>query len=195
MGERIKQARINAEISQDAFAKKINVTRNAISNYEKNNRRPDIALLVKIADTLNVSYDYLLGYSDTPIREYHDTRELTGLSDIAIKNLNDLVKNSKSTIGLTEQAINKLKTINFLLEHEDDYPIFATISDFFFRTYNTFDFAGKEMIKVTDKSGNINLIPVSDLYNVDLLEIERQLNRLKDTLEAANSSTTGRKKK
>ena len=194
--KRLKQARIDAGFtSQDAFADKVGVNRVTINYYEQGIRKPDIEVFIKIADALNVSYDYLLGYSDTPIREYHDTKEITGLCDSPIKTLNDLVIELKSEIGLKEHAINKLKTINLLLEHESDYPIFSTISNFFFRTYNTFDFAGNEMLEVPDKSGNINFIPVSDLYNVELLEIEKQLNMLKDFLEAEKSSTPIRKKK
>ena len=86
--ERLKEMRTKAGFSnQEDLAKKALISRGAISYYESGGRLPDISYFINIADTLNVSSDYLLGYSRSPIREYHDTKEITDLSDKAIEEL------------------------------------------------------------------------------------------------------------
>lgn len=194
--ERLKEARLNSSLkSKDALAKAVGVNRATINYYETGERKPDIDRFIDLAYTLNVSYDYLLGYSETPIREYHDTKEMTGLPDNAIKGLNNFVKETKEETGLKEVAIDILKTIGYLIEKEEEYHIFRTISNFLFHTYETTDLLGQEFVEITDTTGTTRLIPISDLYNVDILEIERQLNRLKEDKDNANKTTNNKKKK
>ena len=60
-----------------------------LQKYEDTDR-PDIMNvknLVAIADFYEVSYDYLLGYSEDKEREYHSATEQTGLSEKAVKKL------------------------------------------------------------------------------------------------------------
>lgn len=194
--ERLKKARLNSSLkSKDALAKAVGVNRATITNYETGERKPDIDRFIDLAYTLNVSYDYLLGYSETPIRKYHDTKEMTGLPDNAIKGLNNFVKETKEKTGLKEVAIDILKTIGYLIEKEEEYHIFRTISNFLFHTYETTDLLGQEFVEITDTTGTTRLIPVSDLYNVDILEIQRQLNRLKEDKDTENKTTNNKKKK
>lgn len=194
--ENLKKARINSNFkSKDALAKAVGITRTTLNNYEAGGRIPDIDRFIDLAYTLNVSYDYLLGYSDTPTREYHDTKEMTGLPDNAIKGLNNFVKETKEETGLKEVAIDILKTIGYLIEKEEEYHIFRAISYFLFHTYETTDLLGQEFVEITDTTGATRLIPVSDLYNVSILEIERQLNRLKEDKDAENKSMNNKKKK
>lgn len=194
--ERLKEARGNSSLkSKEALAKAVGINRATINYYETGERKPSIEVLIDIANALNVSYDYLLGYSKTPTREYHDTKEMTGLPDNAIKELNKLVKETKDEAGLKEVAIDILKTIGYLIEKEKDYHIFRTISNFLFNTYETTDLLGQEFVEAKETSGNTRLIPISDLYNVDILEIERQLNRLKEDKDTENTTKNNKKKK
>ncbi|WP_153732744.1 helix-turn-helix domain-containing protein [Sporosarcina obsidiansis] len=66
LGERLKKLRTESKLTQDELGKKINVTKVSISGYENGNRSPDTETLQKIADTFNVTTDYLLGRSDNP---------------------------------------------------------------------------------------------------------------------------------
>lgn len=194
--KRLEEARLNSSLkSKEALAKAVGVNRATITNYETGERKPDIDRFIDLAYTLNVSYDYLLGYSNTPIREYHDTKEMTGLPDNAIKELNNFVKETKDETGLKEVAIDILKTIGYLIEKEKEYHIFRAISYFLFHTYETTDLLGQEFVEITDTTGATRLIPVSDLYNVSILEIERQLNRLKEDKDAENKTTNNKRKK
>ena len=60
----LKQERKSNNWTQREMAEKLNVTLKAYQSYEalgKGRREPDIALLIKMADILDISVDYLLG--------------------------------------------------------------------------------------------------------------------------------------
>lgn len=77
-------------LNQVEFAKKLNVTKQCVSNWENDNVLPSIEMLLKLADFFKVSTDYLLGRSETK------TIDVTELSDEQIAHLrliiNDLGK-------------------------------------------------------------------------------------------------------
>lgn len=60
IGERIKELRKNKNISQDQFADDINVSRQSVSNWEKDIVSPDIESVKMICDYFNISMDYLI---------------------------------------------------------------------------------------------------------------------------------------
>ena len=59
-GEKLKQARQNAKLSQEELAVKISVSRSAVAKWETDKGLPDIQNLKNIAWALGVSIDYLL---------------------------------------------------------------------------------------------------------------------------------------
>lgn len=61
---RFKKLRKKQGMTQYQVADRLNVTRSAIGHYEDGIRRPDIDMLVKIADVLYTSADYLLGRTE-----------------------------------------------------------------------------------------------------------------------------------
>lgn len=194
--KRLKEERTKAGFSTlEAFANKAKISKGAISYYESGDRKPHIDTFIYIADALNVSYDYLLGYSESPIREYHDTKEITGLSDKAIKVLNNLVKETKCKMGNPELAINKIKTINYLLEQEENFAFLDKLSDFLWNEYKTEYAEGLDVVKTEDILGNTHLFSLTDLNNINILEIERLLNKLKENIEAENIMKDNKNKK
>lgn len=60
LGERIKRARIKSGLSLDALALKANniVTKQAISQYEKEQKNPSSSVLIALANALEVSVEY-----------------------------------------------------------------------------------------------------------------------------------------
>lgn len=58
--ERLKQLRIEANLTQEELGEKLYVTRQAISNYEQGRGLPSIDTLCKISTLFNVSLDELL---------------------------------------------------------------------------------------------------------------------------------------
>ncbi|SEB38752.1 DNA-binding transcriptional regulator, XRE-family HTH domain [Tenacibaculum sp. MAR_2009_124] len=61
IGSRITTLRKKLNLSQSELAKKVEVSRTIIGNYERNENTPSIEILLKIAKIFNVSVDYLIG--------------------------------------------------------------------------------------------------------------------------------------
>lgn len=61
LGQRLKISRIKKNLKQIDAAKKLNVSSNVLSSYERDIRDPDTASLLRIAQFYEVSTDYLLG--------------------------------------------------------------------------------------------------------------------------------------
>lgn len=66
-GNRIKELRIKNGLSQGDLAEKIGLTRQAISNYENNERTPNDKIWQKLADCFNVSITSVRGEIDTEL--------------------------------------------------------------------------------------------------------------------------------
>lgn len=64
LGNRIREIRLNLNLTGEEFGKKLNVTKVAVSKWENGQRSPDTEMLVKIADIGDVSLDWLLGRTD-----------------------------------------------------------------------------------------------------------------------------------
>ena len=77
VGNNIRKYREKAGISQEALAEKLNVTRQAVSNWELIKTEPDIDTLHRIADSLGVMIEELIyGYKrQTTIIHNHNTTQ------------------------------------------------------------------------------------------------------------------------
>ncbi|MCD8187446.1 MAG: helix-turn-helix domain-containing protein [Ruminococcus sp.] len=84
--ERIKELRNSLGINQVEFGRRLNVTKQCISNWENGNIQPSIDMLIKIAQTFSVSSDYLLGLNDKCTL---DAEGLTNEQIIHIRNIID----------------------------------------------------------------------------------------------------------
>lgn len=62
--ERLKELRIEKGVSAKAISESINLSRNAIYNYEQGIREPSLEILIRLCDYFDVSADYLIGRSD-----------------------------------------------------------------------------------------------------------------------------------
>ncbi|WP_435246702.1 helix-turn-helix domain-containing protein [Streptomyces sp. NRRL F-5630] len=60
LGKRITSLRKQSGLTQEELAKKLNVSRSALSQYELGTRDPNYELLIKIANFFEVTTDYLL---------------------------------------------------------------------------------------------------------------------------------------
>lgn len=61
----LKEIRRQKKLSQVKVSMDLNISREAISNYETGRRSPDIDMLVKMSDYFGVSIDYLIRGEDT----------------------------------------------------------------------------------------------------------------------------------
>lgn len=60
LGEKLKEARKQAGLSQEELSEKLNVSRSAVAKWETDNGISDVENLKAISGLLNVSIDYLL---------------------------------------------------------------------------------------------------------------------------------------
>ena len=86
-GKILKKLRQNHNMTQEQLAKKIHMTKGAVSNYELGERTPPPDVLISIAKVFGVSVDYLLGMNDKK-----RTLDVSGLSNDEIQFLNLAVK-------------------------------------------------------------------------------------------------------
>ncbi len=92
IGKKLKNLRTDNDMTQAVLAKKLNLTKSVISEYENDLRLPSYDVLIQIAKIFRVSTDYLLGL-DSP-----SGVDLSGLSEeekIAVKNLIQAMKHKK----------------------------------------------------------------------------------------------------
>lgn len=104
--ERLKELRKQAHLTQVELAKKLGIVQSSFADWERGKKKPTQENLVKIAQILNVSVDYLVGNSD----EENTNKEL---EDIELL----FRMNSK---GLTdeEKAVFKKELIEFMEERK-----------------------------------------------------------------------------
>lgn len=94
-GEKLKELRLQAGLTQKELGEQIKVTKSVISYYELQERYPSPEILLKLADVFNVSVDYLLG------RENKQSLDISNLDADEIQLLQHMInvlKNKKNTV-------------------------------------------------------------------------------------------------
>ena len=65
-GQRIELLRSELGWTQVQLAKKLNIAKQTVSNWENDNIQPSIEMLVRMAKLFGVSTDFLLGLDEIP---------------------------------------------------------------------------------------------------------------------------------
>ena len=81
LNKRIHDLRVAQGYSQVALAKRLGVSKQAVSNWENDNIQPSIEMLIRLAELFSVSTDYLLG------RESALQVDLSGLDEKVVGHL------------------------------------------------------------------------------------------------------------
>lgn len=118
-GKRLKELRKANGYTIERFADMVGISKSTLGYYENDKRMPDIEILARIADTLNVNADYLIGRTNTTALKgkLKTVCEFTGLSDCAVEYLSELVKN---------KDYEKLSVINHLFDElTEDYDFYS----------------------------------------------------------------------
>lgn len=76
-GLRIAERRKRLELSQEELAYRIGTNQRQVSRYERGANDPTGEVLVKIADALDTTIDYLMGRTSTPDRDSHSQNDLS----------------------------------------------------------------------------------------------------------------------
>jgi transcriptional regulator with XRE-family HTH domain len=66
--ERLRELRLQKKISQQQLADILHVTQQSIYKYEHGIAEPDLDIMIAMAGYFDTSVDYLIGYSDVPIK-------------------------------------------------------------------------------------------------------------------------------
>ena len=92
LGERIHELRLACGWNQVELAKRLNVAKQTVSNWENDNIQPSIEMLVKISKIFGVSTDYLLGIDDIP------RLDVSGLDTETVAHLSVLINDFRKKV-------------------------------------------------------------------------------------------------
>ena len=119
-GKRLKELRKAKGYTIEQFADMVGISKSTLGYYENDKRMPDIEILARIADTLNVNADYLIGRTNTTAQKGRQKTvcEFTGLSDRgAAEYLSEIAE---------KKDYAKLSIINHLLDElTEDYDFYS----------------------------------------------------------------------
>lgn len=118
-GKRLKELRKGHGYTIEQFADMVGISKSTLGYYENDKRMPDIEILARIANVLNVNADYLIGRTNTTAQKgkMKTVCEFTGLSDSAAEFLAQLVK---------DKDYEKLSVINHLFQELcEDYEFYS----------------------------------------------------------------------
>ncbi|MDE5576482.1 MAG: helix-turn-helix domain-containing protein [Oscillospiraceae bacterium] len=167
--KRLVKLREDNNITQQALADDLGITRQSLSLYEKTDRTINIYLLHKIAKRFNVSTDYLLGLQKEPTNDLDviAVTEYTALSKEAAEKLHE--------IGLHNKSTANSDTLSALIEDVDFKYFLALLSA---KMYD--DNSTQRIV-----TGNAQIqIKVSSLTNYEIGQSIAEIStRMKDKFE------------
>lgn len=106
LGERIKRLRQERNWSQAQLAQRLAVHQKQVSGYERNVHVPSVEVLIRLAELLNVSLDYLA------FENREDTRSVSQIAD------RDLLNKMEAVDKLSEADKTTIKAVldSFILK-------------------------------------------------------------------------------
>lgn len=102
--ERLKELRKQAHLTQVELAKRLGIGQSSYADWERGKKKPTQDNLVKIAQVLNVSVDYLVGNSEERIDE--------------LDNIELLFRMNSKGLTAQEKVIFKKEMIEFMEERK-----------------------------------------------------------------------------
>lgn len=114
LGEKIKELRKNAKMTQKELASKINITSSTVAKYELGLVEPTLDTIFKISTALNISALELIFSDYKPSKDYNDFLQLFKSGNMTTDNVHDLfdcliltiIKNSNLTINIDDISDN-----------------------------------------------------------------------------------------
>lgn len=186
IGDKIKQIRKSKNISQKDFAKILNIPVSTLANYENNHREPNLEMLKKISNALDVSVDNLadtINISEDLCKAVNK-KYYNNISIDDIEHLLSLRKtyfNSKTFKNASneekEKFINNLANIN---------PLFLKIENYI----NNFDnFTKEDLLSISNELfqyGNdlVNCF-LTNYYEPEVNDLNNKINELHNKLGEA----------
>lgn len=107
--------------TQEEFAEKVGIGYSSLKKYISGKNAYTYEILDRFATELDCSYDYLLGKSKSPNREYHEITEQTRLSEKAIEKIVYYAKHYDDN----DRARIYILILNLLLQEEGLFECIA----------------------------------------------------------------------
>lgn len=90
LGQRINELRTARNWSQVDLAKRLNITKQTVSNWENENIQPSIHMLIQLSHLFGVTTDYLLGLDNIA------SLSVDGLPLSVVSHLSELISDFKN---------------------------------------------------------------------------------------------------
>ena len=149
-GKALSTLRKQADMTQNEVADRLNLSRQAISKYERGESFPDISILAMIAELFNVTLDQLINYGEPTKGESKILKNIAkGNNDVIADNIADVVNLApllkpsvltKLSQKFEEQGID-ISDIIILAEYLNDDTVMKLIES------ATFDEISEELLE------------------------------------------------
>lgn len=189
---RIKQARIDCGMTQNAVSEKLRVKRETVSTWESGKNCPSIACLAELADIFKCDIEYLLGRCEEKHLATADVVESTGLSEQSVERL-IVCKNfgDKSLTRPLDALIHDWEWVNESGANDGrKYRSLLDLLLFFLEYRPTTEnkmavFANGSVVLAENRQivGTAVILDAQMVENAVLLEIQRALLSLRENLE------------
>ncbi len=125
-GERIAELRKSKNMTQETLSRKLNVTAQAVSKWERDESMPDVSLIPCLAEILDVTTDTLFGIEKKSVVEYRGTNEKSFEKTVLKINMKSGGDNIKLNIPLPLlKTMNATEGITNLLNNGTHIPPFG----------------------------------------------------------------------
>lgn len=107
LSERLKTARKRLGLTQSQVAEAAGISKTSQNQYEKGTRVPDAVTIAAIAKVLDVSCDFLLGFTDDPHTNRYDVHCSPAITESQIQ----LFFSGEKVVVLTEKQFRAISDI------------------------------------------------------------------------------------
>jgi len=155
--KRLKELRIERNITQEELAKEISMARSSVAGYENGSKSPSMETLIHLAELFNVTTDYLLGVSN--IRNHDMTSNYKSYNFLKVletnyNKLDDKHKKTMTTVSMTllDNLLEQQKSNKYTNNPEVDEDILKELNSY------RVELESKKKLSVKDLKGKKNVL-------------------------------------
>ena len=142
IGKKIKEKRVALNMTQDALAQKMNVSRATISSWEVGRTYPDLEAVVCLSEVLEIPLDVLLSKESDVLKKITRDTKMKKHNKIKIRILYGIIvvfilfgamyvyKNNEYKDVTDPEQIKSIKIVNNKIELTTDLPKYRSISGY-----------------------------------------------------------------
>lgn len=165
IGKFISELRKEKKLTQEKLAEQLNISKNAVSKWERGLNLPDISIMLELCKILEINIVDLLSGENTNTKYYIHRVEGSMIKKLTIENS---LRGIKNDIDLSKNVISKIKDIN---EKTKNVTFDVKIDGFDIYETEKYTIATME---VSDDTGEITALLV-EKGNKDLRKLIKEL--------------------